>query len=325
MRRLIAVLLLLTLFSGGVSCKRAQEKTEPAKEGIKVLTTFLPIYIFSMNVAEGVPGVSVDVLIPPEFAGPHGYEPTPSDMRKVAEADVLIANGLGLETFLDSIGAVNPDLWIAFASRGIDTLPDVPPERMRGAKKRGDQATAEHHEKHRHNHGPVNPHVWVSPFLAARQVRNIADTLAVLDKANADKYRRNADAYAGKLEALGEEYKKMSASVKKRKIVTIHNSFDYLARDIGIEVVAVLRVDPMSEPRAGELARMADLIRAEDVAAIFTEPQFPVRLAEVLAKETGAPIFQLDPVAIGKPDAGLYEIIMRKNLDTLKKALEGKK
>jgi len=317
LRRYLTILLATVIFAaGGLSCERADDQAAPSGEGIKVLTTFLPMYVFTMNVAENVDGVSVDVLIPPELAGPHGYEPSPSDMGKVARADILIANGLELETFLDKVKSVNPDLLIAFASREIDTLPDVPSETNR---------EMETHDEHRHHHGKANPHVWVSPFLAARQVRNIADSLAAIDRANAGKYRRNADAYATRLEALGEKFKKALAGAKNRKIVTIHNAFDYLARDVGIEVVAVLRVDPQAEPRARELTRMTERIRSEGVAAIFTEPQFPTRLAEVLAKETGAPVYELDPVAIGKPDTKLYETVMRRNLEVLKKALGGAK
>ena len=312
-RSAIVILITAFLIMGNFACQRKSAKTPGGTSRLKVLTTFLPIYVFTMNVAKDVPGVSVDVLIPPEQAGPHSYEPTPSDMKKVAEADILIANGLGIETFLDRIKSVKPGLKIVFASEGIQPLPDVPEERL--------WETGGQEDTHHEEHGTYNPHLWVSPYLAAKEAMNISAALASLDPADADKYRANAAAYSAMLNNIANEIKNSLAGAKNNKIVTVHNAFDYFARDFGLDVVAVLRVDPESEPRAGELALISQKMRSMSVAAIFTEPQFSTKIAEVLAKETGIPVYELDPADMGRASLDLYQRVMRKNMENLKTAL----
>ena len=304
-------MVLLVFFVSINSCKSGDEpqgEISP-KYKLKVLTSFLPIYVFTLNVVKGASDVEVDVLIPPELVGPHDYEPTPSDLKKIDDANIFIVNGLGIETFLRKVKTVKPDVEIVEASHGIQTLPDILPGR-------------DHTDDgHGHHHEGINPHVWVSPYLAARMVHNIAEALAGIDLKNASIYRENAAKYMAELEKLGDEFKNSLLFVQKRKVVTIHNAFDYLARDVGFEVVAVLRVDVRSEPRAAELARIAEIIKTGGVPGIFMEPQFSSKLAEVLSKETGAAIYVLDPVATGKSSPDLYVDVMLENLESLKAAL----
>ncbi len=304
-----AVLIIVFGFHPACEEKPGAERRE-GKETFRILAGFLPMYVFTMNVTESVEGVQVKVLAPPEQAEPHGFEMTPSDMGKVEEADVMVANGLGLETYMDRIKNTRPQLEIITASEGIEPLPEIPENRMNepGEKPHAEGETGEF---------TPNPHVWVSPFLAARQVRNISEGLARLDPDNAAKYRSNGEKYSSKLKSLGEDFKKALAGKGELKLVTIHNAFDYLARDVGMKVVAVLRLDPRAEPGAKTLAEISKKIGEGDVDAICTEPQFPARLAGVLANETGLGVYELDPVAMGKPDPGFYEKVMRKNLRTL--------
>ncbi len=112
-----------------------------------------------------------------------------------------------------------------------------------------------------------------------------------------------------------------SRTIKNRKIVTFHDAFDYFARDFNFEVVDVIEVVPGQEPSAGELSRMSRRIKAMEAKAIFSEPQYPEKIALLLSKETGLPLYQLDPAATGDSKLDAYERIMRKNLETLKKAL----
>jgi len=310
---LLAAAVLVFVSGFCLSCEKSSMPKAPGEEGsFTILASFLPMYIFSMNIAEGADGVRVEVLVPPEQTGPHGFEMSPSDMKKVEEADVMVVNGLGLETYMDRIKSARPGLEVIVAGEGITPLPEVPEGIMPGAEE----------SRSRVGGGSFvpNPHVWVSPFLAAKQVKNISEGLARLDPGNAGTYRANAERYSSKLESLGEEFRKALAGMGEIRIVTIHNAFDYLARDVGIKVVAVLRMDPRAEPGARTLAKIAERIREKNVTAICTEPQFPARMAEVLADETGVPVYELDPVAIGRPSPGLYERVMRKNLQTLLKA-----
>lgn len=312
---ILSVVLIVFLCATGCRKKESEpviEKVQPAGTSkLKILATFLPMYIFTANVVKGVPNVELDILLAPGGAGPHDYAMTPGDMQKLSSAQVLVMNGLGIESFMgDSYKKVNPGLKVIVASEGVQTLPDSPPER--------DWEVGTGGEEH---HNIANPHVWVSPFSAAVEVRNIGEALGKIDPANAELYRKNAAAYAEQLLNLGVEYKSAMAAVKNRKIVTIHNAFDYLASDVGMKVVAVLRMDPTAEPRPAELARIAERLRAEKPAAIFAEPQFSDKLAKVLAEETGLPIFTINPIDNGELRDDYYIQVMRANLATLTQAM----
>jgi ABC-type Zn uptake system ZnuABC Zn-binding protein ZnuA len=159
--------------------------------------------------------------------------------------------------------------------------------------------------------------------MAARMVENIAAALIRHDQANADIYRKNADAYKNQLVKLSGEFSAASGTFKSRRIVTHHAVFDYLARDTGLEIVAVIQEDPGQEPSAAEMLRLVQLIKRTGAAAVFTEPQYPSRVGETIAREAGIPLAVLDPVASGPAGAppDYYQTVMRRNLDTLKRTL----
>ncbi|MBI5576519.1 MAG: zinc ABC transporter substrate-binding protein [Deltaproteobacteria bacterium] len=270
----------------------------PAASGeLRVLASFLPVYLFARNVANGAPGVSVEIMLPASLGCPHDYSLTPGDMKKIASADLFIANGYGMEEFLGApVRKANPRIRVVESAQG------AAPIRTDG-------------------HGGVNPHTWVSPRNAIRQVRNIEKALSAVSPGNAGVFRRNADAYTAKLAVLAKEFDDASAKFRNRKIVTFHNVFDYLARDLGLEIVGEIEETPGQEPSAGEIARLIRSIRGKGAAAVFWEPQYPKRLADMIAAEAGVPSHALDPVSTGSADPSTYETVMRQNLRTLKEAL----
>ena len=169
-----------------------------------------------------------------------------------------------------------------------------------------------------------NPHLFASPRMAIRIVTNIAAALASADPANAQKYKSNADLYASRLKNLSEDLGAASAGFKSRRIVTQHSVFDYLARDMGLEIVAVVQEHPGQEPSAAEMIDLVKVIKQSGAAAIFTEPQYPAKIGAVLAREAAIQVADLDPVASGPENAPLdyYEKTMRANLSTIKRILE---
>ncbi|HUT52184.1 MAG TPA: metal ABC transporter substrate-binding protein [bacterium] len=277
---------------------------------LKVLCTFLPVWIFTRNVVGNRPGVAVDVLIP-GHQGPHDYQLTPGDMTRIANADLFVANGLYLDEFItDTVRKARPGLRIVEAADGVTPISSDD----QGFWNQSDSAT----ERFRLG---INPHAFASPGQAARMVDRIAGALADVDPAGAADYQKNARDYAARLTALAADFKAAAAAAPDKKIVTFHNSFDYLARDTGLTVAGVIESVPGQEPAAGELARLAAKIRSARVAAIFSEPQYSPRLAQVLSAETGVKVYELDPVATGNMEPDYYEKTMRKNLQTLKQAL----
>lgn len=282
---------------------------------LRVLASFLPMYLFTVNVARGAPGVTVDLLLPADLGCPHDYALTPSDMRKIASADLFIANGMGMEEFLgDPVRKANPRV------RTVETASSVPA--LRGSPDAGDALRGGGRDRG-HAHGGVNPHTWVSPKNAVLQVRAIEKALREASPVDEARFRANADAYVRRLESLHREYVEASRSFRKRNIVTFHNVFDHLARDYGLAVVGRVENAPGQEPSAGEIRRLVRTIREKGVPVLFAEPQYPKRIADVIAREAGIPVRELDPVATGPTDPGFYEEAMRRNLATLKGALSG--
>ena len=272
-----------------------------AADPLRVLTSFLPMEIFTRNVVGDAPGVTVVSMLPASMGCPHDYALTPGDMKKIASADLFVVNGYGMEEFLgEPVLRANPKIRIAETARA------VPP--IHGG----------------HGHGDINPHTWVSPRNAILQVREIEKALSTARPASAGAFRRNADAYISRLSALAEEFEAAAKTFRRRNIVTFHNVFDYLSRDLGLTVVGVIETAPGQEPSAGEIRNLSRTIREKKVPVVFSEPQYSPKLAEALAKEAGVPVRVLDPVSTGSPAPTAYEDAMRRNLSTLKEALSAR-
>lgn len=278
----------------------------------RVLATTFPVYQIVRNVVRNVPGMEVRLMLPAQAGCPHDYALTPQDMGKLSQADVLVVNGLGMEAFLGSPSARSKkELRTVDASKGISGLLPYT-----------DEETA--HEGHEgHHHGGMNPHLFASPRMAAQMARSIAGQLADLDPGNAAAYWSNGENYARKLDALADEFAALGGKLKNNRIITQHGVFDYLARDMGLEVAAVIQADDTQAPSASDMMKLVKAIRGRHVGAIFTEPQYPDKIAATLSRETGVATAKLDPVATGPAIAPLdyYEKTMRANLHTLESTL----
>ena len=292
---------------------------------LNVLCTTFPIHQIARNVAQGRAGVDLQLMLPAGMGCPHDYALTPLDMRKLAGADVLVVNGLGLEDFLGApVLAAHPGLATIDGSAGIPDLLEYAHEHSEAEEGRDHEEAAESDRgEHGHpRHEGVNPHLFASPRQAARIALNVAAGLSKADPEGADLYSRNAQAYANRLNALADEMAALGQTLKNNRIVEPHGVFDYLARDMGLEVVAVLRPHGQ-EPSAAEMLELVREIRAERAGAIFTEPQYSAKVGAALARETGLPTATLDPVATG-PDAApldYYETAMRQNMEVLRATL----
>ena len=292
-----------------------------------VLCTTFPIHQIARNVAQGRAGADVQLMLPAGMGCPHDYALTPQDLRKIAAADVLVVNGLGLEEFLGApVLAANPDVETIDSSAGIPNLLEYAHEPAEADEDHAREAEAEHgHEEHdhaHHRHEGVNPHLFASPRQAARIALNVAAGLSKADPEGAGVYFRNAQAYADRLNALADEMAALGRTLKNNRIVEPHGVFDYLARDMGLEIIAVLRPHGQ-EPSAAEMLELVRTIRVKQAGAIFTEPQYPAKVGEALARETGLPTATLDPVATGPDEAPLdyFETAMRKNMEVLRTIL----
>lgn len=289
-------------------CARAQESE------LTIVTSFYPMYVFTLNVVGEVPGVTVTNMAAPDTGCLHDYQLLPADMRTLEGADVMIINGAGMESFMDKVLAQHSSLNVLVASEGIAMIDNVHDH---------DEEAHDHGHDHEqaHTHG-VNAHVWLDPQRAAQQVENIVSGLSQIDPKNAAAYKANGEAYAARLRTLGDTMHTALATVTHREIITFHEAFPYFADAFGLEVVGVVEHEPGESPGTRELAQTCDLVREKGIKALFAEPQYPNRAAETIARETGAKVYLLDPVVTGEPEKDAYEKAMQKNLETLLEALQ---
>jgi zinc transport system substrate-binding protein len=285
-------------------------RTSTRQDGeLNVICTFLPVYVFTLNVVGDTPGVRVELMVPPSLGCPHEYSLRTSDLRRLAGADIVIANGLGIDDML--LARHRTDARFLTISDDCELI----------HREHGDHH--DHDHGHGHAHGCINPHVWAAPSQAIRQVRTLVRELGEIDPDNAARYEANGTEYISRLEQLLERMQAAAAGFAHREVVTSHDAFDYLARDLGLTVVTTLGDDPDHSPSAARMARVVQTIRERQVAAIFFEPAYSDRLARAISRETGVPVWPLNPFNSfdGPPGAGSYEEVMEENLEVLKRAL----
>jgi zinc transport system substrate-binding protein len=272
----------------------------------KVVTTFLPIHLFTQAVV-GDTG-QVEILISPGTEV-HDYQATPKDIQALAQADVLVENGLGIEEFLESLvaNAGNSKLQQIVASEGIEVIEEEEGEH------------AEHEEEEEHHHEGGNPHVWLDPVLAQQQVANIRDRLMAIDPTNADSYRTNGSAYIQQLKQLDSEFKQKLAPVKGCNFITFHDAFPYLAQRYGLKQEAIVEI-PEDSITPKDIQRVQQAANQYQVKALLTEPGIEDKRIQQISSDLNLPLEAIDPLESGKTDPQYYFQVMRSNLAALERA-----
>lgn len=242
----------------------------------------------------------------------HGFQPRPSDIQAVAQARVMVINGLGLEGWAERIAKSAGFKGVAVvASRGVAAL----------------KAGHGHGGKgHAHSHGAFDPHAWQDVANAKRYVGNIRDGLAAADPAGAASHAAAAGRYLAELDALDAEIRGMFAAIpaERRRAVTSHDAFAYFADAYGVEMLAVAGAWREAEPSARELAGLAAQVKKQNIRALFLERAGGGAGLRALAAETGVAIGgTLYPDALSAPEgpAGSYVAMMRHNARTIAAAL----
>ncbi|MBN1322782.1 MAG: zinc ABC transporter substrate-binding protein [Methanotrichaceae archaeon] len=241
----------------------------PAPEGdrMQVVTTIAPLADMVHNV--GGDYVEVTVIVPPG-AEPHTFEPTPSQMRIMESADLYVKNGAGLETWIELM--VGDHISVVDSSKGVDLI----------FGEGGAERSA------------PDPHIWLSPRNGMIQVENIYKALADADPIHEEYYAQNRDSYLKTLQDLDSDLGKRLGRAHRRVFIVQHPAFSYLARDYGL-VQVPLSVDE-KEPGPRHMATVVDLVSSSNVSAIFVEPQFNPKSAQVIADETGCNVLEIDPL-----------------------------
>jgi zinc transport system substrate-binding protein len=268
MRNFILLLLIITIALSG--CISQTENTAQ----VRAATTITPLGEFVAAV--GGERVNVSVLVPPG-AEPHTYEPSPSQIRQVADADIYFKNGVGLESWMDNIIGVNPQMLVVDTSRNVSLIAD------------------EEGAANTEGIGAMDMHIWLSPRRAMIQVQNICDGLIAVDPDGKDYYINNRDDYIAKLKELDAYLNSTFARTEKKKFVVLHPAWIYFASDYGLEQIAI-EVEE-KEPGPRYLAEVVDTARENNITTVFVEPQYNPKLAEVIAKEIGGNVVPIDGLA----------------------------
>ncbi len=275
--------------------------------GPKIVTTFLPVHLFTKAVV-GDTG-EVEILISPGTEV-HDYQGTPEDVKLLVQADVLVENGLGMEKFLSSLVANtgNSNLQQINASKGIEVI-------------EGEDEHEHDEEEHGHHHEEGNPHVWLDPVLAQQQVANIRDALIEINPNNADSYSSNADAYIQQLQQLDNEFQQRLAPVKGCNFISFHDAFPYLARRYGLQQEAIVEI-PEDSITPQDLQRVQQAANQYGVKALFTEPGIEDKRIQQISSDLNLPIETIDPLESGETDPQYYFQAMRGNLEALERACQ---
>lgn len=294
----------------------------------KVLCTTFPLFQITRNLTEGLSGIEVELMIPAQMGCPHNYSLTPDDMRKIASAEILVINGLGMEEFLGApLFKANPEIVTVNSAEGIEGLLEFghleSGEVQEDKNHPGDQGHDSADGETVHSHHDFNPHLFTSPEMSAQLTINIVEGLARIFPESSGTLRENGRRYSAEMNRLSEELADLSGRLLNNRIVTQHGAFDYLAREAGLEIVAVINAEGGSSLSAAGIIRLVKKINQTKAGAVFTEPQYPRRVGRAIAGEAGIPAGELDPVASGPENAPLdyYQTVMRSNIRVLENLL----
>lgn len=252
----------------------------------------------------GGSSVSVESLVP-KGGEVHTFDPTPSDVRNLSEADLVFTNGLGLDDWLTNlIDDATTDVPVVVLGEDLAGVTYLTGE--------GD--------------GALNPHLWLDIAYAAKYVQRIGGTLAAADPAHAADYEAGAAAYATELAALDRHARTTMGAIPEanRRVIAFHDAFPYFAAAYGLTIDGTVVDAPGQDPSAAQVANLVRIIREGGVHAIFAEAQFNEDLVRTLADETGATVVSdLYSDSVGDAPGDTYAGMMAWNLERVAAALAG--
>lgn len=319
-KKLIILICLMFVVAAAVFAVIAfnnKNKTEYETEenSIRVVTSFYPVYILTLNLTDRIPGIKVDSLTDFRSGCLHDYQLTTDDMRLLSDADVFIINGGGMEEYINDVISGYPNLTIIDLSKGITMLESM------------------EHE------GEKNPHVWLDPELYLLQIENARQGLEDYINTTTDKNKAsvtemintNAGIYKEKVGEIAEEMERILNTVMNmaennnisNKVGIFHESFAYLAGKAGLNVAFELEIDDDTPLSAGDIAEIIDMIKRENIRYLFAERQHEGTITDRIKEETGAEVYIIDTAVTGDANKDSYLKSMKDNIETLEKAFEG--
>jgi zinc transport system substrate-binding protein len=303
--------LIIGAFSILASCSGKEQSNIITKNEnrITVYASFYPMYYFAKKI--GGDRIDLRTLIPPG-AEPHDWEPGPRDISNLQNASVFIYNGAGMENWVEKIlkSINNENIIIVEASKGVDLLED-----------KGHRNNDEENDSKQYD-----PHVWLNPKYAKKQLEAVKNALVKADPINKDYYEENFLNNSRKMDELDTEYKNTISKFTRKDIVVTHGAFGYLCSAYELRQLAIEGSGHDLEPSPGKMADIIKFIRENNVKVIFHEELSNPKVAEAVARETGVKIMVLN--TLGRlsekdmKDGKEYFSIMQQNLEALELALK---
>lgn len=349
---LISLFVALMLIGCSATSNGGSESKD--KKKLQIVTTIYPVYDFSKQVA----GEMADVkLLVPIGSSAHDYEPSAQEIASIEDADMLVYHGAEMEPWIEKVLSAikNKNLVVVNASEGIELVKadhqhhhhdhdekdhdhDHDHDHKEDSKAVASDTNKDHDHKdadnehkhnedghHHHHHGEFDPHVWLAPLNAKAEMKNIKDKLVALDKENSSKYEENFNVAAAEFDKLHQEFVSGLKDLKHKEIVVSHEAFGYLCQAYGLEQFGVEGIIPTSEPDPATMAEIVHFVKEHGITTVFFEELASEKVANAIAKETGAKVAVLSPIeTLTKEqfDKGEnYFSIQRANLKVLVEAL----
>ncbi len=313
MLRFLYILFLSLVLMIITSCQKQGEKQSETKK-LTVVTTLFPLYDFAKNIS----GENVDLfLLMPPGIEPHGFEPRPEDIMRINRADIFIYTGKHMEVWAEKIlnSVDNKSLVIVDSSKGIKFI--------RSAEALDDM----NNHKHDHAYG-IDPHVWLDFENAKKMVDNIVQGFIMADPANKAIYIRNAEKYKSSITELDDKFRKALASCKTRYIIHGgHYAFNYMSKRYGFNYISAYHgLSPDAEPSPQSLVELMKKMKKYNTKYIFYEELVSPRIAEMIARETGAELLKIHAAHNLTRDewheGATFIKLMEKTLESLKIGLQ---
>lgn len=259
----------------------------------RIITSFYPIYIMTLNITEDINSVEVSNMAESHTGCIHDYTINTYDLKKFEDADIFIQNGQGIERFTDKILSSYPNIKTIEASKKITSK------------------IMQNNE--------VNAHFWTSIDNYISQMESIAEELQTIDPINSDKYKENTLKYKLKLEILKSDFEKIATNLKNKKVVSLNESFSYLLKSIGMEEILIETDHEQNALSAEIISDVINQINNEKISCIIIEENDNIQSANTIKSETNAEIYKLKDCMSGDNSLDSYISDMKNNLEVLSK------
>lgn len=303
---LCSVIMIFILVS--VVLIQAVQKEDKKEADHLVVTSFYPVYLLTKNLTQGAGGIEVKNLTENHTGCLHDYTLTTKDMKLLEHADLLVLNGGGMEEFLEPLLIEQEVEHTIDTSEGIVLLEGV--FHMHEYENE--------HEEEEHIHGTENAHIWLDIENYRIQLENIKNALCTFDSENAVVYEKNFQNYTEELFVLQEKREELKAQTAGKEVVIFHDAFAYLAQMLDMEVIHSLALDEDTSLSAGTLAHVMEEVQLHQIEYLFVEEAYK-QTAELIAEETGAVVYCLNPITHGSGKLTDYVDSMMKNMEIIER------